>query len=273
MSKYLSRRHNVIYGSDDSQYTFSKSADIRDSFVKMNGRSRLVVEDNASIRNVHFYLGNNTTVHIRNKARLENLSIIANNHSSLSISEETCVSGVDFLLDKGLVSVSEHNIISNGKKVDHPCICVEDGTLKIGRRNVIKSSFWIRFGGIVSISDYNCINEGTEIRCDESIMIGSYNMISYSCDIWDTNTHEFLSLQEKECIFPKDFPVIGRVHEKPATKPITISDGSWIGKYACILKGSFIENDVILGIHAIVSNERIKTGARVIPQKSRVLDE
>ena len=31
---------------------------------------------------------------------------------------------------------------------------------------------WVRFGGHLIIGRYNCINNGSEIRCDESVTVG-----------------------------------------------------------------------------------------------------
>ena len=271
ISRHLSRSHNTIYSSEDCCCSIAKEATAKNMFVKINGESSLIIDEASRINNVQFYIGEKSSVHIGPSVCLENTTIYVNKQSSLEVSNGSSISGFEFLLDNGVVEISSNNVLSKGANTSSPRVCVETGQLKLGCNNNLKCTFWIRFGGLVTIGDYNCINEGTEIRCDERITIGSFNMISYCCDIWDTNTHEIYSLNEKKELFPKDYPIIGKVHHKPSTKPIVINDGSWIGKYSCILKGSVLENNVVLGIHAVVSNETIKTGSKVVPPKSRVM--
>ena len=136
---------------------------------------------------------------------------------------------------------------------------------------MFQNAVWVRFSGVLSIGRYNCINAGSSIRCDESVQIGSFNMISYDCDIWDTNTHCFYTLEQKKKMFEKDFPFIGRERNKPKTSPVVIGDGNWIGKNACILKGSTLGNETVVGTRAIVSNMLVEDGAKVTPAKSEII--
>ena len=96
-------------------------------------------------------------------------------------------------------------------------------------------------------------------------------MISYNCDIWDTNTHSHLSLDEKKALFEKDFPTIGREKQRPKTSPVSIGNGNWIGKYACILKGVTIKDNVTVGTRAIVSNMHVEDGSVIVSPKGSVV--
>ena len=78
------------------------------------------------------------------------------------------------------------------------------------------------------------------------------------------------SREDKEAMFEKDFPAIGKEPNKPDTKPVAIGDGNWIGKRSCILKGSVLGNETVVGTRAIVSNMTVGDGGRVLPSKSEI---
>lgn len=261
------RSHNTVYVDENATCQITPSASMTESLVRINGESSLVVEGGATIRNTSFQIDTQSKVIVESGASLDNVNICVWNHSILVIGKDDRITRVNFVVEKGEVQIAHDNYISNGDKVDKPSVIVSDGTLVIGDHNNLKNSFWIRFGGIVSIGKYNCINEGSEIRCDESVAIGSYNMISYNCDIWDTNTHCDYSSEEKKEMYEKDFPKIGLERKKPKTKPIVIGDANWIGKYACLLKGSQIGNEVTIGTRAIVSNVSVEDGMTVVSPK------
>lgn len=261
------RSHNTVYVDENATCQITPSASMTESLVRINGESSLVVEGGATIRNTSFQIDTQSKVIVESGASLDNVNICVWNHSILVIGKDDRIARVNFVVEKGEVQIAHDNYISNGDKVDKPSVIVSDGTLVIGDHNNLKNSFWIRFGGTVSIGKYNCINEGSEIRCDESVAIGSYNMISYNCDIWDTNTHCDYSSEEKKEMYEKDFPKIGLERKKPKTKPIIIGDANWIGKYACLLKGSQIGNEVTIGTRAIVSNVSVEDGMTVVSPK------
>lgn len=264
------RSHNTVYVNENATCQIAPSTSMMESLVRINGESGLVVEEGVTISNSSFQIDSQSKVIVESGASLDNVDIFAWDHSILVIGKDDRLTRVNFVVDKGVVQIAHDNYISNGNRADKPRVIVSDGTLTIGDHNNLKNSFWIRFGGTVSIGKYNCINEGSEIRSDESVTIGSFNMISYNCDIWDTNTHCSYSIEEKRKLFEKDFPRIGSEPNKPNTKPVVIGDGNWIGKYACVLKGSYLGNEVIVGTRAIVSNVTVEDGMTVVSPKGEV---
>ena len=264
------RSHNTVYVNENSTCQIPPSASMKESLVRINGESSLMVEEGVTIRNTSFQIDTQSKVIVESGASLDNVDICVWNHSVLVIGKDDRLTGVNFVVEKGEVQIAHDNYMSNGDRADKPSVIVSDGTLAIGDHNNLKNSFWIRFGGSVSIGKYNCINEGSEIRCDESVTIGSYNMISYNCDIWDTNTHCDYSSEEKKEMYEKDFPRIGLERKKPKTKPIAIGNANWMGKYACVLKGSQIGNEVTIGTRAIVSNASVEDGMTVVSPKGEV---
>lgn len=95
--------------------------------------------------------------------------------------------------------------------------------------------------------------ERTEIRCDHLIEIGDYNMISYECMIYDTNTHCLYTKEKRRDMTRHDFPRIGQEYEKPVTSPVKIGNDCWIGKRAAILKGVTIGDECIVGTLAVIT--------------------
>lgn len=261
------RSHNTVYVNENASCQIAPSASMMDSLVRINGESSLVIDEGATIRNTSFQIDAQSKVIVESGASLDNVDVCVWNHSILVIGKDDRVAGVNFVVEKGEVQIAHDNYISNGDRADKPSVIVSEGRLAVGDHNNLKNSFWIRFGGSVSIGKYNCINEGSEIRCDESVTIGSYNMISYHCDIWDTNTHCDYSFEEKKEMYEKDFPRIGLERKKPKTRPIAIGNANWIGKYACVLKGSQIGNEVTIGTRAIVSNVTVEDGMMVVSPK------
>lgn len=261
---------NQLLVGTGSVCEFPKGAVVMDTKVRINGKANLIVEPGVCIRNSSFQIDSGSTVRVLAGTCLENVDICVWNHSDLSIGKDCRVNNVNFVISKGIVLLEDWNVLSCGGRSEKAGFTIMDGSLSVGDHNQLQNSIWIRFGGSVSIGRYNCINAGSEIRCDESVRIGSYNMVSYDCDIWDTNTHSFYSLEQKMEMFMKDFPQIGNERNKPLTKPVVIGDGNWVGKRACILKGSILGNETVVGTRAIVSNCVVGNGQKVVPSKSEI---
>jgi len=237
----------------------------------MNGASKIRIGAGATLKDVTFQVAGKSSVLVEDGVCMEGLDICVWKGSELVFGKGGQFQEIGFSIEKGMVHLAENNCFDSGASTVCPIVSIKDGSLEIGDHNHIKCSFWIRFGGKVKIGSYNCINENTEVRSDESVSIGSYNLVSYNCDIWDTNTHSFYTLEEKEAMFKKDFPNIGIERRRPKTAPVIIGDGNWIGKYACILKGVTMKDNVTVGTRAIVSNETVEEGSVVVSPKGNVL--
>lgn len=268
--RLFDRTHNQIALGKEAVCSIPPEADVKDTVIRIHGKSELIVEPGVRIRNASFQVDSGSSVRIASGTVLEDVDICVWKRSEMTVGKDCRMDHVRFVVERGKVAIDDANIFSCGGRADHPVVTIAKGTLIVGDHNHLQNSVWIRFGGTLAIGRYNCINAGSQIRCDESVLIGSYNMVSYDCDIWDTNTHCFYSLEEKKEMFEKDFPAIGRERNKPLTKPVVIGDGNWIGKGACILKGSTLGNEVVAGTRSIISNMSIADGAKVTPPKSEV---
>lgn len=153
------------------------------------------------------------------------------------------------------MKIGTNSILTNGYKKENSIIHISDGFFSVNKNCVIKADFYIKYGGKCSIGSYTGIMENTEIRCDDSIEIGDYNMISYECMIYDTNTHFIYPKDKRREMTIRDFPAIGLEHEKPTTQPVKIGNDCWLGKRAVILKGVTIGDESIIGALAVVTKK------------------
>ena len=268
--RLFDRSGNEVSLGDGAEYLVPKEAQVRNTVVRIHGKSKLIVEPGACVGDCSFQIDSGSTVVIAAGTTLTGVDVCVWNKSELSVGRDCRMDHVRLVVNRGKVEVAEGNVFSPGNKAETPTWTVAGGSVSIGDHNHLQNAIWVRFGGHLTIGRYNCINAGSEIRCDESVTVRSYNMVSYDCDIWDTNTHCFYSLEEKKPMFEKDFPAIGRERKKPETKPVVIGDGNWVGKRSCILKGSTMGNETIVGTRAIVSNVTVADGQRVLPSKSEI---
>lgn len=206
-----------------------------------------------------FNISNDSEFVVGNNVKITNTQILLKNQSKLIINDNVILKDYIINIENGECTIEKHNIIEKGNQPLPPSITIKNGKLFISNHNNINATFLIRFKGICNIGQYNSINENTEFRCDERISVGDFNMISYDCLIYDTNTHCIYKPEERRKLTKNDFPSIGVEKEKPKTKPILIGNDCWIGKRATILKGSTLENNTILGTNSVLSGT-IRTG-------------
>ena len=196
------------------------------------------------------------------KVRLNNVSIRLYGKSRLCLMDNVSISDYDIVLHDSDLIIGTHCILDKGNSTNKPNILISQGScLDISNNNLIRSSFWIRFGGRCEIGQYNGICEDTEIRCDESILIGNFNMISYQCMIYDTNTHNIYPKDKRRLMTMNDFPNIGKEIERPRTAPVVIGSDCWLGKRAVVLKGTIVESEVVVATNAVVSNLQVPKGS------------
>lgn len=189
---------------------------------------------------------------------LSNSSIFIDNGSTLTVDNDVIIENCQMYID-GNVKIGHHTHIKNGQYI------IEDGKLIIGHHSKLTARrFWIRFGGVVNVGNYTNINEGSEVRCDESVSIGDYNQISYNVNIWDTNTHNVYPSEKRREIAEKYWPYFGKELERPKTKPIHIGNDCWIGENTSILKGTNLSNNVIVGFGTILTGVTVEDGKTVM---------
>lgn len=198
-----------------------------------------------------------------------NTLIDASNHSCVEIEDNVKLYGYSLRVTKGDVRIRNGAMLI---AVDpyHPSIVVESGCVEIGHHSIVRADISVRFNGNLRIGCYTAINQGTELRCDESIQIGDFGMISYECLIFDTNAHRILPVSERRSRTIADFPIIGRETNKPDTCPIVIGNDVWVGQRAAILKGATLENEAIVGLGAVVTSH-VLVGQTVVGNPARVI--
>ena len=202
-------------------------------------------------------------VRIGKNVKICNSRIIVTSGSHMEIGDNVCIENSIISVVNGICTICNNSII--GCTSNRLMFNIEQGEIHIGHHSKISAfRFWVRFGGVISIGDYTNINSGSEIRCDEYVSIGSFNQISYNVNIWDTNTHNTLSREERRRVTISHYPYYGYEESKPKTKKIKIGNDCWIGEKASILKGTLIGDDVIVGYNCLLSNQMIPNATTVV---------
>lgn len=186
-----------------------------------------------------------------NSTIIENSTIILENNSQLILDENVIIKNYAIHVKQGVVKIGKETRLTGIN--NQVSLYIENGTLTISDHSIIQAEFCIRYGGQCSIGSYTGIMSGTEIRCDEKLSIGSFNMISYECMIYDTNTHVTYAKDVRREKTRKSFPNIGAEVEKPATSPVSIGDDCWLGKRAVVLKGVSIGDECTIATNAVVT--------------------
>ncbi len=152
----------------------------------------------------------------------------------------------------------KHSIVNN--VFIHPSLKENETPLSIGEDCVIDGTLTVLHGKM-EIGDRVVINDSTRIICSDHITIGNDVLISWGCNIVDSNMH---SLNSKERL--KDTQnarqeienhTIGQNVDYSAIQsaPITIKDKAWIGFHSIILKGVTIGEGAIVGAGSVVTKD------------------
>ena len=215
------------------------------------------------LRYTYFRVCAGATAKIGKNVTIRNSRIIVTSGSIIEIGDNVCIENTDISVDGGKCVIADYSLIGNTEV--RPLLNIEKGEIHIGHHSKISAKrFWVRLGGIVHIGNYTNVNGGSEIRCDESITIGSYNQISYNVNIWDTNTHNILPVKERREIAEGYYPYFGKEISRPATSPIVIGDDCWLGQGTTILKGSKLGDGVIVGYNCIIPGISIPSNTTVV---------
>ena len=208
---------------------------IKDSQVKFGTGAKVSIGKNVSIRN--------------SKIEVTGGELIVEDGVNISDYEITVTRGCR-------LHIGADCYLERGDNWRNPFVILWDASsLKVANNNRLRCDVMCRFGGQCEIGEYNCLNERTEIRCDESVKIGTFNMISYNCRIWDTNTHAFYADDTRRRMTREMYPNIGSEKDKPNTKSVVIGSDNLIGEYAAVLKGSAIGNRCKIGFRTVVANK------------------
>ena len=253
-SKYIGKRTQITFSklalSENSSLIVGKGSNIKHCQITLENGGLLIIKENVCISNAFIHISNSTVV-VDDKCSITNHNLQATHKSH--------------------VSIGKNCFVEQGNSWYKPEWIFDNASANIADNNLFRCDIWARFSGKIQIGSYNCINERTQIRADELVKIGSYNMISYDCRIWDTDTHSFYEDCTRRDLTKKMFPIIGAEIDKPITKPCAIGDDNLIGEAAVILKGSSICNGTKIGTRAIISNVIIPDKATVVQGGCRIL--
>jgi acetyltransferase-like isoleucine patch superfamily enzyme len=199
------------------------------------------------------FISSNSVLKKTNTVKIVNSQISLENDAQLILGENVCIENYSIRITNGVCKIEHDTQLTGVKNSNTNSIYINNGTLTISNNCIIQSEFCVRFGGNCFVDCYTGIMYGTEIRCDEKLSIGKYNMISYDCMIYDTNTHCSYTTEKRRELTNKSFPYIGLEHEKPSTSPVSIGDDCWLGKRSVILKGVTIGNNSTVATCAVVT--------------------
>ena len=148
---------------------------------------------------------------------------------------------------EGLYLISPSTEIEVGKK----------STLKIGKKVKIRSGskIHVRDKGRLEIGAHSFFNSGCFLVCHDNIQIGKNVQLGPNVLIYD-HDHDFRKQN-------------GLANLKYKTSPIIIGDNVWIGGNSVILRGTTIEDNVIIGAGSVIKGHYEKNS--LIIQKRETL--
>ena len=150
-------------------------------------------------------------------------------------------------------------VIDESSIVDHTMIAPL-GKLSVGKECVINGEL-VATSGNITIGNYVVINQGTRIFSADKIIIEDNVMISWNCNIVDSNMHSLHSADRlkdtqtaREAIRTN---TIGQNVDSTniVSKPVTIKEGAWIGFNAIIMKGVTIGKGAVVGAGSVVTKD------------------
>lgn len=141
-----------------------------------------------------------------------------------------------------IIFEDNNSILYIGINYSYPISCtldMYDGTLFVSGKVFINRAVKIRIfnNSTLRIGNNSYINEGAKIYCREGIEIGAECAIAFDTLIMDNDSHQII--------------VDGRQINQD--KPIFIGNKVWVGGKSVILKGSKIENNVVVGAQSLVN--------------------
>lgn len=183
---------------------------------------------------------------------------------TITIADNCTISDAILYVNEGSFSLGMNSLLNGKPKLE---INIDNGKVLISDHCRIQCSrIWVRFNGSLSVGHYTNINSGGEIRVDEQVVIGDFCRVSYSVNIWDTNTHVILEPRQRAELTKNHFPYFSFENSKPGTKPVIIKNGCWIGERATIMRGTTLEENVIVGYNTMVVGKRIEPDTTVVEE-------
>jgi acetyltransferase-like isoleucine patch superfamily enzyme len=244
----------------------------------MGGRAKIRVHPSASFSvskdakliSGNIVVGRNSSVTIEAGVIIDSDMTIGDNCKVVFEKESRLLKTSFSVTNNSTVNIGEGAIINSPVSPDSS-VSVDNGTFRLGQRaHLMSTSVLVRFGGTLTIGRYTGIAYDSEIRCEQQVDIGSYNMISYRVCIYDTNTHS-TDWRERRKRIEHCYPEGVYEEVKPDTRPVFIGDDVWIGKEATITKGARVGNRCIIGIRATLGSDVIDDDSIIVAGKPRII--
>lgn len=231
----------IIYKIKETNWKYK----LQGSDVRIQGEIITPPNNHITIKKSTIYVDYNSTIILHEGVRLEGIGL--------------------WVTNGGRVEIGAHSFLERSSNATKPEYIVNSGVLRVADHTKLACQrLWIRFGGSIEVGQYTNVNPGSEIRADEKVIIGSYCQLSYNLRIWDTNTHCIYSPEKRNRLTRDYFPRFGYEYERPRTAPVVIGDGTWIGERASILKGTTLDENVIVGYNTTVAGKHIPRQKTVV---------
>lgn len=156
--------------------------------------------------------------------------------------------------------MNPNNIMIDDSSIVDNKIISPVGKLAVGKECVINGEL-VATTGSITIGNYVIINQGTRIFSADNIVIEDNVMISWNCNIVDSNMHSLHSADRlkdthtaREAIRTN---TIGQNVDNSniVSRPVVIKEGAWIGFNAIIMKGVTIGKGAVIGAGSVVTKD------------------
>lgn len=160
----------------------------------------------------------------------------------------------------GTTRMNQNNIIIDESSIVDNKMIAPDGKLVVGKECVINGEL-VATSGNITIGNYVVINQGTRLFSANEIIIEDNVMISWNCNIVDSNMHSLHSADRlkdtqsaREAIRTN---TIGQNvdYTNIVSKPVIIKEGAWIGFNVIIMKGVTIGKGAVVGAGSVVTKD------------------
>lgn len=238
--------------------------------IRVDPSASFVVSKDAKLVSGDIVIGRDSNVTIEAGVIIDSDMTIGDNCTVVFAKDSRLVNTFFAITNGSTVHFGEGAII-NSPVSPQSWVSVDNGTFNLEpRAHVMSTSILVRFGGTLTIGRYTGIAYDSEIRCEEQVDIGAYNMISYRVCIYDTNTHS-TDWRERRKRIEHCYPEGVYEEVKPATRPVFIGDDVWIGKEVTITKGARVGHRCIIGIRTVLGAEVIDDDSIVVAGNPRVI--
>jgi acetyltransferase-like isoleucine patch superfamily enzyme len=238
--------------------------------IRVHPSATFRVSNQAKLVSGIIVVGRNSSVTIEAGVIIDSDMTIGDNCKVVFEKNSRLVKTSFSVTNSSTVNIGEGAIINSPVSPDS-WINIDNGTFRLGQRaHLFSTSVLVRFGGTLTIGRYTGVAYDSEIRCEQQVDIGSYNMISYRVCIYDTNTHS-TDWRERRKRIEHGYPEGVYEETKPDTRPVFIGDDVWIGKEATITKGARVGNRCIIGIRTILGSEVVDDDSIVVAGKPRII--